>query len=101
MSSSLITPPSLVLFGGGRKHPVQYSTHSSQRYHHPLPNRYTLQGSWLALVLVSLDIIPPLRSLLQLVPLPATGSFRSKLLAVLFLNLGGAFAVEQVARWAQ
>ena len=53
------------------------------------------------MVLVSLDIVPPLRSVLQLVPLPATGAFRSKLLAVLFVNLGGAWAVEQVARRAQ
>jgi len=61
---------------------------------------YTLQGSWLALVLVSLDVVPPLRSVLQLVPLP-TGSFRSRLLGVLFANLGGAWAVEQVARSVQ
>lgn len=58
-------------------------------------------GSWVALVLVSLDVIPPLRSILQLVPLPSTGAFRFKLLAVLFVNLGGAWAIEQVARWAQ
>ena len=56
---------------------------------------------WLALLLVATDLIPPLRSILQLVPLPKEHFFRPKLLAVLFANLGGAWAVEQVARAAQ
>ena len=64
--------------------------------------RNTLLFGWALVLVAAVDVVPFLRSQLELVALPAGtpagGSFRLQFLSVLGANLAGVFVVEQVAR---